>query len=481
MPHKRGPLFYWAVAVSWAHLTTVGIWSRIWRAGTPAAYYFDVTRNSVWAALILVWGLGTLLGLAAWRLRSRAISRPRLLLALRLLFMASLIAGANQLRRDILDVPTSELPLSPRTLTVVAVVAAAVVVAIWRAHTVERASRLLQYAVLLLFPGALLDLYPAARALGQPAPVGAGTTLARPAGAPAPQRVVFVVFDELDYRLAFTTDLEPDLPTFDRFRAQAFWATDARQAQSNTDLSIPGLLLGSRVDSAHPTSPASYEVFTPEGAARLEDAPTFLRDAKARGWKVGVVGWHHAYCRLFSFADSCYAEDSDTVVTGGSRSVLGALLAQLTHLDPWGSHRHHFERDARLMRHALQLVGDPTYDLVYLHLPMPHAPWRSRDPVVGYGENLQVADRDLARIDSVFEVARRARPSVLIVTSDHAWRQVQEAGLPQDSLVPLIVWGDSIQAGCEHSALRGAQLKGMLERFMDGSHEVCPAGASDAP
>src|SRR5687768_1713334 len=113
MQFKRGPLFYWLVGVSWVHLCTISIWSRIWRAGSPMAYYLGVTDHSVWAALLLVFGGGSLIAAAAWKLRRRVSAHPALLKTFRILFMLSLILPANQLRRDVFLVAASSLAISP--------------------------------------------------------------------------------------------------------------------------------------------------------------------------------------------------------------------------------------------------------------------------------------------------------------------------------------------------------------------------------
>ena len=75
----------------------------------------------------------------------------------------------------------------------------------------------------------------------------------------AANRVVWIIFDELDERVAFRDrPKEVEMPALDRFRNESTVATNTKPPGYSTVYSIPSLMIGRRVSSA--TYPGRYDL-----------------------------------------------------------------------------------------------------------------------------------------------------------------------------------------------------------------------------
>ncbi len=124
----------------------------------------------------------------------------------------------------------------------------------------------------------------------------AGTVAFPPAG-PVPAgrpRVVWIIFDETDYRIAF--EQRPggvQLPAFDRLQAESLFATDAYSPADATLLSMPSLIIGRRVVSADAKNTSDLKLtFADTGADRRLEQAAFGFFRRPR------LGCQHCRCGL---------------------------------------------------------------------------------------------------------------------------------------------------------------------------------------
>ncbi|GBD29589.1 hypothetical protein HRbin32_00680 [bacterium HR32] len=273
------------------------------------------------------------------------------------------------------------------------------------------------------------------------------------------RRTVVLLFDELDYELAFERR-EPGLrlDEFDRLAARSLRGTRVRSTADRTLKAVPTMLTGRWVDEAVLDSRNRLWVrfHGEEEFQELARAQTLFRTASAAGARLAVVGAWLPYCGLVPQGSPCW--QVPLLNDGGAgwegprprdhTAVLEALGRQAVHAAraaPVLSRWLQEDPDAwyrRLLEASVQAVSDPTRDLAWVHLPIPHPPWvfdraeqRVRYSAGGYGDNLALADRTLRALREAMERAGVWQDSVVVVTSDHWYRERKG----DDRRVPLFV------------------------------------------
>jgi hypothetical protein len=268
-------------------------------------------------------------------------------------------------------------------------------------------------------------------------------------------RIVWIVMDEFDYRLAF--DARPAgiaLPALDRLREEAFFATQARPPAWRTLLSIPAMINGERVIAADPISRNELGIYleTGEDAVSWSKTSNLFTRARKRGLNVSVVGFYHPYCELFSkLISECTVADfftrwdrrnfSETLGDQWAEwitriPVLAAPWNALS-LPHWGSARKVtflketlLELHETLMRGVRQTLDRQDLQLQLIHLAVPHPPgiYDRRENKISlaadanYIDNLELADRVLGQIRADAEKAGIWEDTTWILTSDHWWK-----------------------------------------------------------
>jgi hypothetical protein len=282
----------------------------------------------------------------------------------------------------------------------------------------------------------------------------------RSAGAP---RVVWIVFDELDQRAAFSARPEGlALPQLDRLRRESFFAVNAYAPARETRRSMASLLLGRQVTWATPSGsallPCAIDGASPDEA--VSNCWTAYRNlfekVRDAGVNAGVAAWYHPYCRIFqdaltrcSWAGLPYW-DSPRLVDSLDQQwqeVVKAVPVARLWLRPGAriraAHRDAFEL---IQRAALPLAADPSIGFALIHFPVPHHP-DIFDPERGalsirdersYFDNLVLADRTLGEVRAAMAAADLWNASTVIVTSDHWWRAIHRGDwglLPEEEMV----------------------------------------------
>jgi hypothetical protein len=99
---------------------------------------------------------------------------------------------------------------------------------------------------------------------------------------------------------------------------------------------------------------------------------------------------------------------------------------------------------------SVSLATNATYDLVFLHLPMPHKPgiylpdkdqytiW-GMPKLAGYFNNLVLTDRTLGKLRHAMETSGQWGRTWLIISSDHSWRESVLYDGQRDLRVPFII------------------------------------------
>ncbi|HEY3836583.1 MAG TPA: sulfatase-like hydrolase/transferase [Bryobacteraceae bacterium] len=285
-------------------------------------------------------------------------------------------------------------------------------------------------------------------------------------------RVVWILFDEMDYRLAFEGRTNANMTEFNRLASQSFHATNAYPPGGRTMISIPALLAGRFVTSSK-VAGASELLIRYEGAAspvRWRTDQTIFAGERQRGWRIGVSGWYFPYERIFG-------EDIDAWHDQGWRLGLNPIhpfsglmgdefriLAESDSRSLLGLTRSAVEHKRlvnEVVEASIQRAVNPDLDLVYLHLPVPHFPFyydaktgedaNASHPITGYLDHLQLGDRTLGQIRHAIEEAGVADRTTLLVSSDHWNRSADMLDGRLDHRIPFLVNFPGDSTGVKYS------------------------------
>ncbi|HEY0101350.1 MAG TPA: sulfatase-like hydrolase/transferase, partial [Pyrinomonadaceae bacterium] len=279
--------------------------------------------------------------------------------------------------------------------------------------------------------------------------------LASPARGAQKNRIVWVIFDELDQHLAFV-NRPPSLhlPEFDRLRGEALVATNAVAPADETLLSLPSLTIGRLVDKAEPISEDELAIrFHKSGeTAHWSTQPTIFSQAREKGQNTAIIGWYLPYCRLFNrVTTKCYGDSARNMVDSRDERIIYNMLqlsASSLEAVPLvkrlsGMRLQSIPRgDAEtveglilsyvgLLKESLSAVADPNLGLIFVHLSVPHPPtFFDREAGVfssrkanSYLDGLALADRTLGDIRHAMEGAGVWDDTVVLISSDHPWRR----------------------------------------------------------
>lgn len=464
------------IALSLANIFFLPAWREVLDPG-PLFHCYHTKLCPVGAELLAVAIDTTLLAaalFAGYELARRS-GRPLLLRAARVLFLVFLLLCLNavrvQYRGLLLTGLTGSLGRAGALALGLAVLALGAYV-LWRVG-LNRLVRAGVAAALIVSPFVFVAYGQAlwqlvwyrrvvasegATAQVQPAREGA----ARP-------RVFWLIFDELDYRLAF--EQRPaglQMPEFDRLGAESLTAREAYPPGAFTIQVLPALLTGKLVAEAVETRPDDLNLKFHEEQEWVgwRSRPNIFARAREAGMNAGVAGWHHPYCRMFKqdLVRCSWGEDTFTEHGVVLRSkVFDNMLrdARVSFLSVPVVHRlvprreEAFTHDAGLLREKTRKLGelvgggravaaDPNLQLVLVHLPIPHPPnfydrasgQFAYDAPRSYLDSLALTDRTLGELRREMEAAGLWDSTTVLVSSDHWWRAREVwapvAGIPDN-------------------------------------------------
>jgi hypothetical protein len=272
----------------------------------------------------------------------------------------------------------------------------------------------------------------------------------RPAQA---RRVLWIIFDEWDYSLAFVNrPAGLTLPEIDRFRAEALSAAEAYPPGGETLTSLPSLIAGRGAFEAHATNPDTLMLgFRGERDDRdWKSMETVFSKAAARGHQTGITGFYHPFPRVFPAVNRSYWVSIPKIrqiyperPRFGERVISYARMS--TRRLPVVGDLIWPERDTyqaaavemydELLESARSMASDPQLNLVLVHLPVPHLPAiydRETDrigvsPENDYIDNLVLMDKTFGILRSDLERAGLWESTALVVSSDH-WARRESWG-----------------------------------------------------
>jgi hypothetical protein len=332
----------------------------------------------------------------------------------------------------------------------------------WHAAVVRWAA-----VVLIAFaPGVLVTFGWALWGIYGPPPVDLSD---RPSPPPSPAahlqpRVIWLLFDEWDYRLSFV-DRPKDLylPEMDRLKATALSATDAVPPARATALSVPMLLGGERYDRVTLEGPTSIRV-TPIGDLDhhldWNSRKTIFSEARAMNFNTALAGWYLPYCRvLANELNGCeWVPMEDQRNSIRTNSLPQAMTDQVRSLfetslfSPFGQSlatQFHATQYHRLYESARRFMNDPMYGVVFVHMSIPHAPFiydrktglftGKNSAARGYLDNLALLDRTIGEFRRALEQSAQWDSSTILFTTDHYFRSSYLLDGKMDFRIPFML------------------------------------------
>jgi hypothetical protein len=280
---------------------------------------------------------------------------------------------------------------------------------------------------------------------------------ARPPGS---ARVVWVIFDELDQRLAFERrPASVQMPEMDRLREQSIVADHAEETGAWTLYAVPSLLSGRVFSGATVTNARTLRLQAADNkeVVNWRDQPNIFKAARQAGINAEIIGWHHPYCRVMGDQMvNCFSlpsadptapllRETHAAEEGVWRTVAFLVQLQFENLrDLFRSDgdaqsqklRERFVQDQQqkeyfeLRDRAYRASVDPRIGLLILHLPLPHpyAFYNRREKsfnmqgTLDYLDGLALTDRTAGELRLALEQARMWDNTTLLVTSDHGLR-----------------------------------------------------------
>ena len=270
-----------------------------------------------------------------------------------------------------------------------------------------------------------------------------------------PIRVVWIIFDELDQRLAFSErPAGLALPELDRICRGSLCATNAYPPAGSTGASMPSLFAGQLFQTAEAASADDLSLLASptNQPVRFSQLTNVFDEVRAGGGNPAVVGWYHPYSRLLRRSLNFGAWDPSALGEMRNSGTFGGALkdqwGNIVHAIYWRFWHRRYVEDA--IRNSLEVVTNGAYSLALLHLPLPHSP-SLFDPVQqrwvtfgrlfpkGYFDNLQLTDRVLGQFRAAMEQSGQWDKTWLVISADHSWRKSDAYDGRRDHRIPFIL------------------------------------------
>lgn len=441
-----------AIGISLANLSYLRIWSETLTYRNSDAFFMahpptPVTFLSTILSVVL---LGAVLALAAgWARRAGGEWKVWASRA----FLISLALPLNALR-SVLSVHVPALQWLRSPLFALIGVKGVLVLGIVLAVTGLLAAYFLYRPLTRVAAGVLRALVPfAVVTIGQalwgtmqynPAPFAAQAA-AQPLPVGKPQRVIWMVFDEMDQNLAFDMrDRDVAMPEFDRLRKEGLYAAQAYPPGPETPISMPSYISGRRAKSVAVLGPSTLRLhyMGSEETVDWKDAPNLFRKAREAGFNGSIIGWFHPYCRVMGSAvvncqwwEMAMQYNSTRETFPGMMIDQARSLVETTLFSPFGqslSSESHVATYHKILEASLRDAVNRDLGLVLAHFPTPHAPHiydrktgqftRKNSTEQAYWDSLALADRTLGAMRAAMEKAGVWDSSIVLATSDHSNR-----------------------------------------------------------
>jgi len=290
-------------------------------------------------------------------------------------------------------------------------------------------------------------------------PAPASVAVASQVAVPVARRVVWVIFDEMDYSLSLAPDsgMVGRMPNFSALSAHAATASLAYAPGRDTLYSIPALLSGTALSGVTIRPQNRLELINEQQKViRFGLDSAVFSQLSGGPQSATVLGFYHPYCKLFPTLQICHS----TYLGNAGRwfdslaFFSEAIFSAVRHVK-WVNQfmpefiLFYFDPMYRVSKNILSQL-DETLDndgsaLDFIHINIPHLPnvYMQRllqqpvgNDVEGYKQNLVGTDIVLGRIVKQLQLQAAKQNVLLIVSSDHWLRTHSKQAAP----VPFIAW-----------------------------------------
>jgi hypothetical protein len=443
------------IALSAANLCFLRVWDYLLSSSTFLPHYSRIEYLSAIPAVLVLAGFFWLF-LALGRKSVRGFP----LLFLGWLPVVALVLPLNYVRTffpDYLSQEAMTLRFGGNGVLLIAVLGSLLLLCImgrWHRQllAVSRAVLLvLGTFVCLTFPQAI---WHAVRTNPAPAVVGAEQRASQPRRVAA-QRVLWLIFDEWDYRLTFL-DRAPDLqlPEIDRFASESVSASNAYPPAEVTLQSMPAVLTGRLVESTALPDGAKLEITYAgeEKATNFLAEPTLFSLMRSAGFSAAVVGWYFPYCReLAPLLTRCTWQPKMAPAASRDPGLVPNMLNEAHSTLPWAPRSETVVKYENILADAKQMANDAALDLTLVHWPIPHHPPIYDRKRHGFSTSLLRSSRtwyldNLALVDATVGELRREMKrggtwdrTAVLLTADHSWRSSTALDGKRDFRVPFLL------------------------------------------
>ena len=288
------------------------------------------------------------------------------------------------------------------------------------------------------------------------------------------ERVIWIIFDELDYRLTFV-DRPRDLPlpVFDSIAHQGVFAVNAYPPGHQTIYSVPSLLTGRKVSKVKVANYNSLMLTfedEPNKMQRWGSGPNIFRELRGMGVKTALVGWYNPYPRIFgNDIDFCYYEPYgyETRSSGEKvtlKNIIANMIFQFSNFSPYSQRLQAINSYTKILEKSVAVLHDQQYGFIFLHLPVPHEPYvyenktgnwvlKNFRPLDGYFANLALADKTLGELRAVLKETGSWDKSHIIISSDHWFRLSGNLTHKESLKVPYIIKLAQQQTGLKYEPI----------------------------
>ena len=457
----------WLAGVSLANLCFLRVWSEMltysradtfWMKGPPS-------RADLGAGMVNVLLWGTVFGVLLFL--SRRVSarwRPYADSALILLFLLPLNALRSVLSNQYsyFKSPLFELIGQKGVLLLAAVAALAVSGSLVFLH--RQMARALKIFLRIMSPLIAFTFFQASLKMARYDPQPFAYKQLRPVMADAHQqpRLVWMIFDEWDFRLTFL-DRPPglSLPVVDRLRGQALFSENAYPPGPATSISMPGLITGRLVENVRPEGPNELMLVYKGDTKPVpwSHQRNFFDEARKLGFNTALLGWYHPYCRVIAHSlSACASWEMGMQHNSMGDSFVQILPHQARSLfetslfSPFGQSLATQQQATviqTMLARAKVLITDPRYSAILLHFSVPHAPHTydrhnqtftlANSPIQGYWDSLALQDRLLGELRQALESAGLWDQTTVVVSTDHPYRESKLLDGKEDRRIPFLV------------------------------------------
>jgi len=250
-------------------------------------------------------------------------------------------------------------------------------------------------------------------------------------------RLLWLVFDDMDFRIAFNEQASYlKFPTFDRFRKQAIFAENAFPPSNKTALSLTSLIDGkliSKVSAIENDKNDKLKITYQETGETIDwgSQPNIFSKARSLGFNTALIGEYLPYSRLIgkdlSYCDwSSFYPDYVSPIDSLSTNI-GSQLT-FTFAGPAKNYIQRKNAFSKVLENSLNLVTNPSYNLIMVHFPIPHDPhfyktsWWEKS-AKSYLNSLALADQTLKQLWKAMDGQNLWNNTTVIITSDHWFRE----------------------------------------------------------